>query len=92
MNKLALIIFTLFISTSLTAQIWEDELLKTNPNPTVEEKSQAFEEYRATHPYTKGNGYKPYAREIDFSLERNFIDSEFKAEALFIEWKKIQER
>ncbi|MDG1348186.1 MAG: T9SS type A sorting domain-containing protein [Flavobacteriales bacterium] len=92
MNKLALLIFTLFISTSLTAQIWEDELLKTNPNPTVEEKSQAFEEYRATHPYTKGNGYKPYAREIDFSLERNFIDSEFKADALFIEWKKIQEK
>jgi len=91
MNKLSLLIFTLLFSLSLTAQIWEDELLKTNSTPTVEEKSKAFEEYRASHPYTKGNGFKPYAREIDFSLERNFGDATFKADALFTEWQKIQE-
>jgi len=70
------------------SQIWEDELLKTNPNPTIQEKSIAFEEYRAIHPYTKGNGFKPYAREIDFILERNSMGEKFKADALFKEWEK----
>ena len=88
MNKLALLIFTLFISTSLTAQIWEDELLKINPNPTVQEKSKAFEEYRSKHPYTKGNGYKPYAREMDFILERTSENNSFQADALYKEWLK----
>jgi len=32
------------------SQIWEDEL--SNPNPTVQEKSIAFEKYRAIHPCT----------------------------------------
>ena len=73
------------------SQIWEDELLKTNPNPTVQEKSIAFEEYRAIHPYTKGNGFKPYAREMDFILERSSEGEKFKADALFKEWEKIQE-
>ena len=77
MNRLSLL-YLLYFSSSLTAQVWEDELLKTNPNPTIEEKSQAFEEYRATHPYTKGNGYKPYAREMDFILERNLKIVNFK--------------
>ena len=73
------------------SQIWEDELLKTNPNPTVQEKSIAFEKYRTIHPYTKGNGFKPYAREMDFILERSSEGEKFKADALFKEWKKIQE-
>jgi len=73
------------------SQIWEDELLKTNPNPTVQEKSIAFEKYRTIHPYTKGNGFKPYAREMDFILERSSEGEKFKADALFKEWEKIQE-
>jgi len=73
------------------SQIWEDELLKTNPNPTVQEKSIAFEEYRTIHPYTNGNGFKPYAREMDFILERSSEGKKFKADVLFKEWKKIKE-
>ena len=91
MNNLSLTLILCFFSIFSYSQIWEDELLKKNSTPTVEEKSKAFEDYRASHPYTKGNGFKPYAREMNFSLERNFGDGIFKADALFIEWKKIQE-
>ena len=71
MNNLYLTILFCFFNIISFSQIWEDELLKTNPNPTIQEKSIAFEEYRAIHPYTKGNGFKPYAREMDFILERS---------------------
>ena len=91
MNRLRLTILFCFFNIISFSQIWEDDLLKTNPNPTIQEKSIAFEEYRATHPYTKGNGFKPYAREMDFILERSSESGEFKADALFKEWEKIQE-
>ena len=91
MNRLHLTIIFCFFNIISFSQIWEDDLLKTNPNPTIQEKSIAFEEYRATHPYTKGNGFKPYAREMDFILERSSESGEFKADALFKEWEKIQE-
>ncbi len=91
MNRLRLTIIFCFFNIISFSQIWEDELLKTNPNPTIQEKSIAFEEYRATHPYTKGNGFKPYAREMDFILERSSESGGFKADALFEEWEKIQE-
>ena len=68
MNKLHFTILFCFFNIISFSQIWEDELLKTNPNPTIQEKSIAFEEYRAIHKYTKGNGFKPYAREMDFIL------------------------
>jgi len=88
MNNLYLTILFCFFNIISFSQIWEDELLKTNPNPTIQEKSIAFEEYRAIHPYTKGNGFKPYAREMDFILERNSKGEKFKADALFKEWEK----
>jgi photosystem II stability/assembly factor-like uncharacterized protein len=91
MNRLRLTILFCFFNIISFSQIWEDDLLKTNPNPTIQEKSIAFEEYRAIHPYTKGNGFKPYAREMDFILERSSDGQEFKADALFKEWEKIQE-
>ena len=91
MNRLHLTIIFCFFNIISFSQIWEDELLKKNPNPTIQEKSIAFEEYRAIHPYTKGNGFKPYAREMDFILERSSDGKEFKANALFKEWEKIQE-
>ena len=71
MNRLRLTILFCFLNIISFSQIWEDDLIKTNPNPTIQEKSIAFEEYRAIHPYTKGNGFKPYAREMDFILERS---------------------
>ena len=92
MNRLHLTMIFCFFNIISFSQIWEDDLLKTNQTPTIQEKSIAFEEYRATHPYTKGNGFKPYAREMDFILERSSESGEFKADALFKEWEKIQER
>ena len=92
MYKLSLILLGLFLSFSLSSQIWEENLLKTNPNPTTADKFEAFEAYRATHPYTKGNGYKPYARELDFITERVSDNSSFKPNSLYIEWTKEQEK
>jgi len=91
MNKLYLTILFCFFNVISFSQIWEDELLKTNPNPTIQEKSIAFEDYRATHQYTKGNGFKPYAREMDFILERSSESGSFKADALFKEWEKLKQ-
>jgi photosystem II stability/assembly factor-like uncharacterized protein len=90
MNNLLLTIVFSFFSFFSFSQIWEDELLKTNPTPTIQEKSTAFENYRASHNYTRGNGFNPYARKMYFGLERSLGDASFKADALFIEWKKIQ--
>ena len=92
MNKLSLILLGTFLSFSLSSQIWEENLLKTNPNPTTADKFEAFEAYRATHPYTKGNGYKPYARKLDFVTERVSDNSSFKPNSLYIEWRKEQEK
>ena len=88
MNKLTIILVTTFFSLSISGQVWEENLLKTNSNPTSADKFEAFENYRKIHPYTKGNGYKPYAREMDFITERVADNSSFKANALYIQWKK----
>ena len=90
MNNLLLTIVLCFFTSLAFCQIWEDELHKTNPTPTIQEKSAAFESYRKSHNYTKGNGFKPYARQLDFGLERSFGNDIFKADAQFIEWEKIR--
>ena len=82
MKKSYIIIANIFISLSLTGQIWEEELRKTNHNPSVNERFEAFENYRLTNPYIKGNGFKPYARQIDFILERSFENNVFKKNAV----------
>ena len=92
MNKLLFLITLLFSTISVTSQIWEDNLLKTTNQPSASEKFEAFENYRAIHPYTKGNGYKPYAREMDFVNERVITNSTFNPNSLFIEWQKEKEK
>ena len=92
MKKSYIIIANIFVSLSLTGQIWEEELRKTNHNPSVNERFEAFENYRLTNPYIKGNGFKPYARQIDFILERSFENNGFKKNALYIEWLKEKEK
>ena len=92
MKNLNLLLALLFISFTTSAQIWEENLLKTNANPTSAEKFEAFENYRKTVPYTKGNGYKPYAREMDFVNERITEENVFNPNALFIEWQKEKEK
>jgi photosystem II stability/assembly factor-like uncharacterized protein len=92
MNKLIILLTITFFSLSLSAQIWEENLLKINSNPTTIDKFKAFEDYRAIHPYSKGNGYKPYAREINFVTERVSDGGSFKPNALYIEWEKEKEK
>ena len=71
MKKLYLFSICLVFTNILVAQIWEDNLLKTNMSPTIQEKSDAFEAYRSKHVYTKGNGFNPYAREMNFLQKVN---------------------
>ena len=66
-NLTLLLLLSYFIAGS---QIWEDQLLKENPNATVFDKEIAFNKYKNEVKYTKGNGYKPYARNLDFILQR----------------------
>ncbi len=92
MNKLLLCLIFTFISFSLYSQVWEDKLAETIENPSISSRFKAFEDYRKTHRYTKGNGYKPYARAIDFVRERVSDNSRFIPSALYVEWKKTKEK
>ena len=92
MKKIYLSILVIFSCASTIAQVWEDKLIESNSTPTIEEKFSAFEEYRNTFPYTKGNGYKPYARQIDFALERVSDKSYFQPNKLYMEWLKEKEK
>ncbi|MFL2567708.1 MAG: hypothetical protein ACJ0QK_02810, partial [Flavobacteriales bacterium] len=69
MKKHFILLFLIFF-VSTNAQVWEDNLLNNNPNASITEKADAFDNYRAKVEYTKGNGYKPYARNLDFILQR----------------------
>ena len=88
MKTIYLFIILFFSCPSLLAQVWEDSLMQENYAPTIEERFRAFEEHRKSFSYTKGNGYKPYARQIDFALERVSDKSYFQPNKLYIEWLK----
>lgn len=92
MKKLFVISVCLLFTNILVSQVWEDNLLKTNLSPTTQEKSDAFEAYREAHFYTKGNGFNPYARELNFSLKRCSENTVFNPTSLFLEWQKEQEK
>ena len=70
MKNYILIIFCLSF-LSVNGQVWEAELLKQNPNANFIDKQAAFDQYKKEVKYTKGNGYKPYARNLDFILKRS---------------------
>ncbi len=86
--SIAIILFTL----SSKSQVWEDVLLNTYPNATFFDKEKAFNEYRAKSPITKGNGYKPYARDIFFLSSRMPNSGVFPSTALYTEWLKEKEK
>ncbi len=88
MLRFLLISISLFFTQSLYAQIWEDNLKKTNASPSIEDKVNAFNKYRENISYEKGNGYKPYARELDFVERRVSNDRAFPHLALYNEWVK----
>ena len=92
MNKLYCIFLGCFFGFSLNAQIWQDNLLKKNSKASVIDKFNAFEEYRNATPYTKGNGYKPYAREMDFILKRITDHTVFDPTSLYTAWKKEKDK
>ena len=92
MKKIIVLIFSCFLILSLKAQIWEDNLRKEIKNPTHQERFQAFEEYRKKNPYFKGNGYNPYAREMDFINSRVVEYNDFNPSSLYIEWEKEKDK
>ena len=87
MKNYILIIFCLSF-LSVNGQVWETELLKQNPNANFIDKQAAFDEYKKEVKYTKGNGYKPYARNLDFVLKRSSNGMGIPNEQLYREWLK----
>ena len=87
MNRLIFLLFFLSF-LSLNGQVWEDDLLQNNPNANYIEKKDAFNKYRSNVEYTKGNGYKPYARNLDFILKRSSDGSGIPNEQFYREWLK----
>ena len=90
-NILWLFSCVLFANLSF-AQIWEEQLLLQNENATLADKISAFEDYKSENPYTKGNGYKPYARSLYFLEKRMPENDIFPSSALFLEWEKEREK
>jgi photosystem II stability/assembly factor-like uncharacterized protein len=87
-----IIIITLFSISSLSAQVWQDQLLEKNPNAGYQDKFEAFNDFKLNNKYTKGNGYNPYARNLDFVLERVSDNKDFPFDQLYKEWKKEKEK
>ena len=75
--------------TDVVCQSWVENTYKKNKDATFFDVIQSFEEYRKNVPYKKGNGYKPFAREIDFLEPRMPKSGVFPSTSLWDEWKKI---
>mgnify|MGYP006168431539 FL=1 len=92
MKKIFVLFVFSFCFNFSFSQIWEEQLLLQNENATIAEKVTAFENYKSLHPYTKGNGYKPYARSLYFLEKRMPENGIFPSTALFVEWEKEKEK
>ena len=88
MKKIIIFLFGFVCVFYSYAQVWEDQLLRTVKEPSINEKIIAFEKYKLENEYVKGNGYKPYARSLEFTAKRISGNNKFPANALFIEWEK----
>ena len=88
MKKILSLSFSILLSTAITSQIWEKSILVENPNASLEEKYEAFKKYRKTYPNVVG--HKPYARNMDFIMQRKTNNSEFKQDQLYKEWLKVK--
>ena len=91
MNRFLIITVITNFPFLLNSQVWEDNLLKHNSNATNIEKFNAFVEYKSQTVYTKGNGFKPYARNIEFVLQRTNGLDRFPKNLQYVEWKKQKE-
>ena len=90
--KNTILLLLLFVFATSNAQQWEDNLLEKNPNANYLDKKEAFDNYRKKVEYTKGNGYKPYARNLDFILKRSSNGEGIPNEQLYREWLKEKEK
>jgi len=89
-KNIILSIFTC-ISCFSFSQTWEENILKENKNANFFDLKESFDNYRKNIPYTKGNGYKPYARTIDFLESRVDENGIFPTHSLWEEWIKIKD-
>ena len=86
MRKIFLLSFIILLSFTIRSQVWEKSLLIENPNASIEEKFEAFKKHRKIYP--NAVGHKPYARNMDFIMQRKISNSEFKYDQLYKEWLK----
>ena len=91
MKKSATLLIFLISSIVCLSQTWEENTYQKNPNATFFDLKESFDDYRKKIPYTKGNGYKPYARTIDFLESRVDENGNFYPNSLWDEWKKIKD-
>ena len=61
MKKLVGTYIFLFLNLYLFPQTWEENIYEKNKNMTFFDLKESFDNYRDSIPYTKGNGYNPYA-------------------------------
>ena len=83
------IIFTsiyVVLSQISIAQVWEDKVKIQNKDATYFEMVESFNQYKENIPYTKGNGYKPYARSLNFLESRMPKNGIFPSNSLCNEW------
>ena len=82
MKKITILSITLLFITVSFSQTWEENALNKNTNANFFELKNSFDEYRENITYTKGNGYKPYARTIDFLESRVDENGNFPSSSL----------
>ena len=90
MKKIILLCLSIIISELSIGQVWEDKITDNTKDATYFDLVESFNQYRKDIPYTKGNGYKPYARSIDFLDSRMPENGVFPSTTLWDEWIKFQ--
>ena len=90
MYRLFISLFFVFITIISFSQTWEEQAYKKNKDATFFDLVKSFNNYRDSIPYTKSNGYKPYARSIDFLESRIQKDGKFPSNSLWTEWEKLK--
>ena len=66
MKKLLGTYIFILLNFCLYSQTWEEDAYDKNENASFFDLKESFDNYRNSIPYSKGNGYNPYARKIDF--------------------------
>lgn len=92
MKKLIITPVFLLLNLCLFAQTWEENTYDRNKNATFFDLKESFDNYRDSIPYSKGNGYNPYARKIDFLEPRVNENGFFPSHVLWEEWIKIKNK